>query len=420
MSPNADAAGLTDTLNKMGRKVVRNANTVWGLMLDHFADQHAKAVAGMRIDPEGGVARTPEGIVVTSKELVMKVLLNADGNYTIEGYQPRMTESIGVIYLGMDWGPEYERQSTPANAAIGRVTRREAFDRALTETRATLATVPATDGIIDIQAVSDVVFAKLCNHWFDIPDGKYVMPGGFRISNLLPPGVCPGDYSPPSGYIVHPDPDFLLTFIGQRTGQILRESVNKYVAEKRAAGELPAGALSRAFFEEFPNPEDNDLLARTIVGVMMGALPTINGNLVTIVKTWQRTATLLALQAKLKANSQTDEFAKAHEVIEPPMRETMQMTPTPDWLWRLAAKEHTLGTVNPVQIHPGDKIYLSIAQATQEDLRNGGNDVCPLFGGDRSKQPHPTHACPGFEMGFGILLGIVYGVVDFDPKAARP
>ena len=32
----------------------------------------------------------------------------------------------------------------------------------------------------------------------------------------------------------------------------------------------------------FPNSEDNDLLARTIVGVMMGALPTINGNLITI------------------------------------------------------------------------------------------------------------------------------------------
>jgi hypothetical protein len=31
---------------------------------------------------------------------------------------------------------------------------------------------------------------------------------------------------------------------------------------------------------------------------------------------------------------------------------------------------------------------------------------------------HPTHACPGFEMGFGILLGVVYGVVDWRPKAS--
>jgi hypothetical protein len=419
MSADADQPGLTNALDKTERKFARDAGTVWGLLLDHFVDKHVEAAAAMKIDPEGGVARTPEGIVVTSKELVMQVLLNADGNYTIEGYQPRMEKSIGLIYLGMDWGPEYERQSTPANAAIGRVTRREAFELAVKETRAALVAVPAPGGIIDVQAVSDVVFARLCNHWFDIPDGVHVKPGGFRISNLLPPGVCPGDYTPPSGYIVHPDPDFLLTFIGERAGQILRESVGKYVAEMRAAGKLPNGALSRAFFEEFPNPEDNDLLARTIVGVMMGALPTINGNLVTIVKTWERTATLLALRAQLRASSQTDEFAKAHEVIEPSMRQTMQMTPTPDWLWRLAKKEHSLGTKNPVQVHPGDKIYLSIAQATQEDLSAGKNDVCPLFGGDRSQKPHPTHACPGFEMGFGILLGIVYAVVDFQPRAGR-
>jgi hypothetical protein len=411
MSADTDQTGL-----KVERKIARDAGTVWGMFLDHLVDKHVEAAAAMKINPEGGVARTPEGIVVTSKELVMQVLLNADGNYTIEGYQPRMEKSIGVIYLGMDWGPEYEKQSTPANAAIGRVTRREAFELALAETRAALASVPAPAGIIDIQAVSDVVFAKVCSHYFDIPDGDHVKPGGFRISSLLSPGVCPGDYTPPSGYIVHPDPDFLLTFIGQRTGQILRESVGKYVAEKRAAGQIPTAPLTRAFFEEFPDPKDNDLLARTIVGVMMGALPTINGNLVTIVKTWQRTATLMALQAQLKANTQTDEFVKAREVVEPTMRQTMQMQPTPDWLWRLAKKDHTIGTTNPVDVKTGDKIYLSIQQATQEDLRAGKNDVCPLFGGDRSKSPHPTHACPGFEMGFGILLGIVYGVVDFQPK----
>ena len=116
---------------------------MWGLVLNHLTEKHTQSVAETRVNPEGGVARTPDGIVVTSKELVLQVLLNADGNYTIEGYQPRMEQSIGVIYLGMDWGPEYERQSTPANAAIGRVTRKEAFELAVKETRAALTTVPA-------------------------------------------------------------------------------------------------------------------------------------------------------------------------------------------------------------------------------------------------------------------------------------
>jgi hypothetical protein len=420
-SMSSDAVG-TDPVKALGsfeRTTAQGVSAIWGMVLETLSDKHAKAAAAWAVDQKGGVGRTPDGILVTSKELVMQVLLNADGNYTIEGYQPRMEQSIGLIYLGMDWGPEYVRQSTPSNAAIGKVTRREAFELALKETRASLAALP-DPGDFDIQAVSDTVFAALCKYWFDVPDGEFMRAGGFRLSNLLPPGRCPGDYTPPSGYIVHPDPDVVLTFLGQRTGQILRQEVGKFVAARRKPGAAPVvGSITKALFEEFPNsPGDDDLLARTIVGVMMGALPTINGNLVTIVRTWQRTATLMVLQAKLKSSSEPDEFVRAHEVIEQPMQQTMQMTPTPDALWRLAVKDHILGTTDPVQVHAGDKIYLSVARATQEDLRNGITDVRPLFGGNRSVSPHPTHACPGFEMGFGILLGIVYGVVDWQPKAA--
>jgi len=408
----------TDQSAMKGNAIKGGLSAMWGLVLDHLVDKHAQAVAATRVNPEGGVARTPDGVVVTSKELYLQVLLNADDNYTNAGYQKRMEQSFGPIFLGMDWTPEYVKESTPTNAAIGRVTRRDAFEVTLKEARAALPSVPAPGGIVDIQALSDIVLAKVCSHYFDIPDGVYVKAGGFGISNFVPPGICPADYTPPSAYIFHPDPDPLLTFTGQRTGQILRESVNKYVADKRASGQLPTAQLARALFEQFPDPNDNDLLARTIIGVMTGALPTINGNLVGVVKAWQRTATLMALGAKFKASTQSDDFLRAHEVIELPMRQAMQMQPTPDFIWRLAKKDHTLGTKNPVQVKAGDKIYLSIVQATQEDLRAGSDDVCPIFGGDRSKDPHPIHSCPGFEMGFGILLGIVYGVVEHGAKAA--
>jgi len=408
----------TDQSAMKGNAIKGGLSAMWGLVLDHLVDKHAQAVAATRVNPEGGVARTPDGVVVTSKELYLQVLLNADDNYTNAGYQKRMEQSFGPIFLGMDWTPEYVKESTPTNAAIGRVTRRDAFEVTLKEARAALPSVPAPGGVVDIQALSDIVLAKVCSHYFDIPDGVYVKAGGFGISNFVPPGICPADYTPPSAYIFHPDPDPLLTFAGQRTGQILRESVNKYVADKRASGQLPTAQLARALFEQFPDPNDNDLLARTIIGVMTGALPTINGNLVGVVKAWQRTATLMALGAKFKASTQSDDFLRAHEVIELPMRQAMQMQPTPDFIWRLAKKDHTLGTKNPVQVKAGDKIYLSIVQATQEDLRAGSDDVCPIFGGDRSKDPHPIHSCPGFEMGFGILLGIVYGVVEHGAKAA--
>jgi hypothetical protein len=397
--------------------IAGGASAIWGLVLDHLVDKHMQDVAAMKVYPAGGVARISENVVVvTSKDLYMQVLVNADGNYTNSGYQKRMEQSIGPIFLGMDWGDEYVRESTPANTAIGRVTRREAFGLALKETRAALASVQAPYGMVDIQALSDIVLAKVCSFYFDIPDGIHVKPGGFGVSNLVSPAVCPADYTFPSAYIFHPDPDFFLSFIGKRTGQILRESVGRYVADKRASGRLPTAPITRALFEQYTDPKDDDLLARTIVGVMMGGLPTINGNLNAVVKTWQRSATLLALQAQLKANAQGDEFAKAHDVIEIPIRQAMQMQPTPDFIWRTAAKDHMLGTKDPIQVKIGDRIYLSIAQATQEELRAGGKSLCPVFGGDRTQNPHPIHACPGFEMGFGILLGIVYGVVEFQPN----
>src|ERR1700759_2721474 len=297
------SSGIDESVPK-GKAISGGLSTMWGLVLDHLVDKHAQAVAATRLNPEGGVARTADGVMVTSKELYLQVLLNADGNYTNAGYQKRMEQSFGPIFLGMDWTPEYEKESTPANAAIGRVTRRDAFEVTLKEARAALPTVLAPGGIVDIQALSDIVLAKVCSHYFDIPDGVYVKAGGFGISNLTSPGVCPADYTPPSAYIFHPDPDALLTFVGQRTGQILRESVNKYVADKSEAAELPTAPLTRALFEQFPDPNDNDLLARTIIGVMTGALPTINGNLVGVVKSWQRSATLMALGAKLNASKQ--------------------------------------------------------------------------------------------------------------------
>jgi hypothetical protein len=412
MPPNADGPSLIDTLSALARANARGISTVWGMALDQLSSNHAKATASWTADQDGGVGRTADGILVTSKELVMQVFLNADGNYSVQGYDGRARQSIGPIYLGLDWGPEYEKQSTKANEAIGRVTRREAFDFALQATRAALAALP-DPGAFDIQEISDTVLAAVCKHWFDVPDGNFVQAGGFALSNVLPPARCPGDYTPPSAYIFHPDPDLLLTLLGQRTGQLLRDGVGKLVASQRATGQLPQGALSRAFFEIFPNsPDDDDLLARVIIGAMMGMLPTVNGNLTATVKAWQKTATFMALQAKLRTSTETDEFVRAREVIEQPLQEAMQMAPTPDAVWRTAVKEHTLGTKNPVQVRPGDKIYISILKATQEDLRAGITDVCPVFGGNRSATPHPIHACPGFEMAMGILLGIIYAVVN--------
>src|ERR1700737_2255312 len=118
MSPNADGNNPIDPVGSFARTTAQGLGSLWGMMLEHLSEKHAKAAATWSENQEGGVGRTPDGILVTSKELVMQVLLNADGNYTIEGYQARMNQSIGLIYLGMDWGAEYVKQSTKSTAAI--------------------------------------------------------------------------------------------------------------------------------------------------------------------------------------------------------------------------------------------------------------------------------------------------------------
>ena len=55
----------------------------------------------------GGVRRTPYGVLVASRDLVMQVL-RKDSVFSVSEYQRRFGRSVGEGYLGMDSGPEYE------------------------------------------------------------------------------------------------------------------------------------------------------------------------------------------------------------------------------------------------------------------------------------------------------------------------
>jgi hypothetical protein len=57
---------------------------------------------------------------------------------------------------------------------------------------------------------------------------------------------------------------------------------------------------------------------------------------------------------------------------------------------------------------------LLIASATQEMAARPlvGPDVTLVFGGDRKKEPHPTHACPAYDMGIGVLLGMISAMLE--------
>lgn len=352
-------------------------------------------------------------IQVRGKQQVMQVLLDPQGHYSVSGYAERMEQAFGRIFLGRDADdPEYERQSAEANRAIGLISENEAFARAL---QATLVVMQPwrRRASVDMKDVSDRVLAMLCTQWFDLPDGESVVASGLALP--IPPGRCPGQFAPPSGYIFQPEPNWFLRWLGRRCGRLLREKVAQFVARRRAAGTPLEGNVSAALFAAFADtPQENDLLTRTLIGVMIGFLPTTQGNLIAVAQAWAD-GRFTALKAAYLANPEPDPYLRAEQVIRRPLIAAMQGAPTPPAIWRTARRDHVLEGDPPVEVKAGDRLFINIDSATREDLGNGIVDPFPIFGGDRSQDPRPTHACPGFEAGMGVLLGIFAGLMQAGP-----
>ena len=382
-----------------------NVDEVVKLIEDVYGKRSETGASAQGTQNAGGVESTSRSIPVNSKELLMKVLLDTAENYSVSGYAKRAKDCFdGNIYLGLDKGEEYERQATKVNQAIMRVTGAEAFALALQETRTVLA-----GGAADDLSVTVKVLAGLCRHWFDLPDGVHMDTGRRNevVPEVVPPPQCPGDFTYPSGYIFNPDPG---ETPGPGFGALLMQAVLRFVAELRAANRLPNGVLSRAVFEAFPSGED-DLVARTIIGVMMGKLPTTTFNVFIALSMWRANgaATFTALQQALGQHGERDPYLRASAALKQPLIQAIQLKPVPPAIWRTATKPHTLGTD---QVNPGDIIEINIANATREDFDACIIDAFPVFGGDRRATPHPTHACPGYEMAFGIMLGIINGLME--------
>jgi len=151
--------------------------------------------------------------------------------------------------------------------------------------------------------------------------------------------------------------------------------------------------------------------------VMIGFLPTVQGNLVAAMAAWKG-AMLDSMRHDFLSHPEKDIYERASQVIRGPLMAAMQQAPVPPAVWRTAVKAHDLGDNPIVHVKPGDRLFVNIDSATREDLGKNIADVSPVFGGDRSLNPHPTHACPGFWMGMGVLLGIIAGTLEAAPTLA--
>lgn len=361
--------------------------------------------AGQAVADTAGPAG-PQTHVAATKAQWRRVMIDEKARYSVCGYQPRMERSIGLIYLGMDESdPRYAPWSGPANAAAATIPESEGFERALRLTRSALQ---AAGGCMAIKPLTDQVLARLCTEWFGIPDGVHMRIDGSFLP-LQPPG-CPGQFSPPSGFIAEPDPGLPTRVLGEMDGHLIIDGALGYIRAMRQQGKVPEGSLGAALFAQFPEPAQDVQLARTLIGLMMGFLPPAQINLIHFFEVLKGD-TMTGLQQQYCADTEPDLYKRADRILRVPMMAAMQQNPMPPQMWRTAVAADQWPGSPPVEVKPGDRVILDVLKVTQADLAAGVHDVSPIFGGNRDQSPFPTHACPGTWAGMGVFLGILAGTL---------
>ena len=376
---------------------------------------------------QGGCLRSPYGVLVGSAALVDHVLQDSQGQYTVSGYASRMAQSFGRIYLGLDPGKDYRDESEPTNGHIMKMTAAEGFDLAWGHARAALADMavptPGDESVsVQIKDLVDDVLARISKDWFGLPDGHHVAPGGWRWQPN-DEASCPGHFLAPSRYLFWPQPGPESEQLGQRHGRVLKQRVLAFVESQRKQSPPACGTLGNQMLADIP---DNDRMARTLIGVMMGFLPTVDANLRLVLAEWLQDGRIWSLQvgylAAVAAHRQagkTDPLDTCHEAarqtLAAELSRSMQRHPVPPIIWRTAVVAHRLGDV---QVSPGDRIAVGLASAAAERLDNDQPDPYTVFGGMRTRTDDsesntgPTHACPGRLVAQGVMLGLVAAVLD--------
>lgn len=387
------------------------------------------AWAWVRAQP-GGVVDTAYGVLVGAPERVCEVLRNAPDRYSVSGYGERMHDSIGVGYLGQDDDSGHRELAPAINAAIEAYSEAQCYAEAYMaaklglqglkkEARTLLAAFPAsqkpvdlpTDTPLDFERLSEGVLAALCQRWFGQPDGRHIWGTEFH-AEAYPNGVaprCPRDLIKVSRHVFGPYPTDAVKAEGRAAGRRFTAAVEAWLAEPGV--KLPP--LGQKIVDEaraVPGAPP-DLPARMLAGIMLGFPPTTHANLITVLAAWVQTRKLWELQPQWNAVAPETQdapppYAEAVACLRPTLIATLNQRPTPFQIWRKARVAHKLGQVD---IEPGRVVIVGLGSATQQDpLRHH-----VAFGGDcNDPLGRPPHACSGYGMGMGVMLGVIAAVLD--------
>jgi Dyp-type peroxidase family len=417
-----EIARLRDIETRLGQT---EAITAWKSALedpDAATDFTTASIWAAVRELHGGVLRTPYGILVADRKMVKQVLSSA--SLSANGYLPRMRQSFGEIYLGLDAGTDYERDSQACNEALLALDAQVTFERARESTKvalkalvdeaigyATIDKESSWDLTLDVRELLDPLLADFCEEWFGLsPDGDYFHRSGYRWDwKPGQPPNYPGHFLSPSRYIFQPHPGPEVKSIGEAHGDAARKAMADFL---NRFGRTITAPITRAVLDSPPGNANLAFAARTIVGAVIGFVPTVDGNIRRILNEWLRDGTLWSLRARL-GDTRAADFTDACNRLRDAFVPAMQLRAIPEMIWRTATAPHTLGQgPHQVPVEPGDIVVVGQISATQQNLEQGSPDLYRAFGGNRKAASHPTHACPAADPALAVMLGFFSALVE--------
>ncbi|WP_380876319.1 hypothetical protein ACFB49_08160 [Sphingomonas sp. DBB INV C78] len=393
----------------------------------------------------GGILDTSYGVLVGSKQLVMQVF-GDDENYTVAGHVPRMEASFGRIYVGLDSGPQYDREADDTNRILGQRTEADVFQVARAAADAILETwltafeslntqlgLSEPGGKIDLKRdFITPVLAAVSRHYFGIPDGlpsnpaaadpdadnSHFDPGGWDwrpVTGRKP--RCPGDFMAPSRSIFYPHPERAVAEYGQSQGKRQHDAaVALFQQQHKDSAMAPITKAIAAAFTNSAGEVDFNQVALNVIGAMTGFLPPTDGNLRGALYEWIKDERLWRIQQDL-LTAKGEPYDRAKAALFKPLVQSMQRRPAPDLLWRLAKKDHRLAGLD---IAKDRMVVIGVVSATMSDQEAGVVDPSPIFGGTRVPQGSPTHACPAYGFAMGVMLGLLSALLEKGRIQALP
>jgi Dyp-type peroxidase family len=380
-----------------------------------------------RVRDSDGQVQTPYGLLVADADKALAILRDRGRRYTVRGYGRRFKNSVGPGYLGMDAvgphaGHDEQAERSGINAAIVAIDEATAYEAAFRHTQARLDQLEADTPLlgtaklmaVDLPDLGEQVLARLCTEWFGVPDGTHLKTGGTASAD--PPPRCPRDLVDVARHIFGAHPSPAVSAEGQRRGQALQAAVLAYLQSHAATLPEPLPRLSRAIWQGL-HPQGLKVVADTIGGVMLGFTPSVFGNYSTLMRAWvdrgtDGARTLWDLQALLLQGGATPApgYDGVRQRLRPALIEQMRRCPIPTTVWRERAGTDVPD--DPTGVHEPGKIVIGLHGVMQDpaapDLMMWGG----AWRGDTAHRAlHTVHACPGYGLSTGVLLGLLAGLL---------